>query len=118
MARYSHLPIYRAMYAFVRSMFQVQQKLPQSLKFTLGQKVFDSSLRCLKGIVVANGSKNKTKILSELTLEIEVIWTYLRLLHDLRGISSGEFGVFSEQLSEIGKQLSAWTKWNREQQQP
>jgi hypothetical protein len=114
MARYSHLPLYKSVYVLTREVFRLQQKMPKTIKFSLGQMMFESSLRCTKGIIVANGSKNKLKPLQEISLEVEVIWTYLRLLYDLKGISIGEFQHLSERLAEVSPQLQAWLKWEKE----
>ena len=113
MARYSHLPLYKSTYVLTREIFRLQQKMPKTLKFSLGLMLFESSLRCTKGIIVANGSKNKLKVLQEVSLEVEVIWTFLRMLHDFKGISPGEFQQLSERLMEVSTQLHAWIKWEK-----
>ncbi len=115
MARYSHLPLYKLTYVLTREIFKLQQKMPKTLKYTLGQMMFESSLRCVKGIIVANGSKNKLKPLQEVLLETETIWTYSRLLYDLKGLSIGEFQNLSERLTDIGPQMNAWIKWEKTQ---
>ncbi len=51
--------------------------------------------------------------LQTLLLEVETLWAYLRLLHDLKGISAGEFQNLSERLADIGPQATAWMKWDR-----
>ena len=75
------------MYRFIKEFYRVKAKLPRYVKNDLGQMVSLSALSCVKGIVVANGSLLKTKTLSEIIIEIEAIWTLLRLLYDLKGIS-------------------------------
>lgn len=67
-------------------------------------------------MVLANRAKEKERHLARLLLEIEVEWAMLRLLYELKGISSGEFKVLSERLTDIGKQSQSWLKWQREQQ--
>ena len=114
MARYSHLPLYKSTYVLTREVYRLQQKMPKTFKFTLGLMLFESSLRCTKGIIVANGSKNKLKPLQEVILEVEVIWTYLRMLYDLKAISGGEFQHLSERVAEVSPQLQAWLKWEKE----
>lgn len=111
MARYQHLPLYQETYAFSREVYRMKVKLPKELKHDLGSMVFQAALRCIRCIIFANGLKVKQKPLQELLLEIEMLWSYLRLLHDLRGISHGEFQVLTERLESIGKQAQAWQKW-------
>ena len=115
MARYQHLPIYKSCYVFSRECYRLKLKLPKMLKHDLGSEVFRSSLRCLKLIVLANGSQQKIKYLQSLLSEVEILWFYLRLLYDLRAISKGEFKVISERLADLGKQTNAWLNWEKKQ---
>ena len=111
MARYQHLPLYQEVYSLLREIHKIRVKLPKDLKHELGVLIFQAALRCIRCIVFANGVKAKQKPLQELLLEIEMLWTYLRLLHDLKGISRGEFQVLSMILESISKQAQAWQKW-------
>ncbi len=113
MARTRHLPLYVAIYAFCRETYRLKVKLPKALKYDLGQETFQSAIKMLKCVVVANASKEKTPPLGRLLIEIDVQWALLRLLFDLRGISEGEFRVLSERLDEIGKQTQGWISWDR-----
>jgi len=113
MARNNHLDIYQDTYRFCREVFRVKQKLPKILKYDLGEKMGVSSLVLIKAIVIANGSKDKTKALTTMALEIDVLWVYLRLAHDFKGITRGEFQVLSELLHEISKQNKNWLAWAR-----
>jgi hypothetical protein len=70
---------------------------------------------CIKGIIFANGSIEKAPYLREVALEVEMMWTYLRLLFDLKGISKGEFQVLSEHIADLGPQISSWMKWEKAQ---
>ena len=115
MARFKHLEIYQQTYKLNREIFRIKQKLPKTLKFDLGEFVFRSSLRMIRGIVIANGTKDKSKVLQQIALEIELLWVYFRMLYDFQGISRGEFQVLSEQLTEISKQNQKWIKWSKEQ---
>ncbi|MBY0472496.1 four helix bundle protein [bacterium] len=111
MSRYEHLSLYQACYTFSREIYRIKLKLPAALKHDLGAQVFTSCLRCLRCVIFANGSQRKSRPLQELLLEIESLRTYTRLLHDLRGISKGEFQTLSERLREMAAQANAWHKW-------
>jgi hypothetical protein len=115
MARYQHLPLFQKTYAFSKEIFLLKSNLPKSLKHDLGGDLFASVLRCIKLIVFANGQKVRGKALTELGLEIQVQWVYLRLLHDLKAISAGQFRELSERLAEISPQVNAWKSWDDKQ---
>ena len=66
-------------------------------------------------MIFSNGSERKEAPLRDLVLEVETQWVYLRLLHDQKGLSIGQFEVLGKRLSDIGSQVGAWRKWNKEQ---
>ena len=112
-ARYQHLPVYQLSYSLVRESYHLKAKLPKLLKYDLGSDISRSCLRVLKGAILANSHAgvSRVRILVQVSLEVEVLWTYYRLLYDLKGISGGEFQVISERLIELGSQINAWLKW-------
>ena len=115
MARYQHLPVYQALYALSVHSYRLKIKLPKTLKHDLGEIYFEAVVKCLRGVILANGSVNKIRPLQQVLLEFETLWVYSRLLLELRGISAGEFQVLSEMLNSLGKQLNAWLKWEKSQ---
>lgn len=115
MARFKHLEIYQSAYKFTREVYQIKTKLPKTLKFDLGEKISNSCLKVIRGVVVANGTKDRVKVLLQISLEIETLWVFLRMLFDFKGISRGEFEVLSNLLSNIAKQNQSWIKWSKEQ---
>ncbi len=116
MARYKHLEIYQQGYRLSKEIYRVKKKLPKATKYDLGEMAMSSSIKILRGIIVANGSKDKLKFIQIVSLEIEVMWIYLRLLFDFEGISHGEFRDLSTILSELSKLNNNWQIWaNKEQ---
>lgn len=114
-ARFKHLEIYQSAYKFTREVYQIKTKLPKNLKFDLGEKTLNSCLKIIRGLVIANGTKDRVKVLLQISLEIETLWVFLRMLFDFKGISRGEFEVLSSLLSNVAKQNQAWIKWSKEQ---
>ncbi len=115
MARFKHLEIYQSAYKFTREVYQIKTKLPKNLKFDLGEKTLNSCLKIIRGLVIANGTKDRVKVLLQISLEIETLWVFLRMLFDFKGISRGEFEVLSNLLSNVAKQNQSWIKWSKEQ---
>jgi hypothetical protein len=85
------------------------------MKHDLGDMTGRCSLRLIRAIVIANGSKDKAKPLQAAVLEVENLWVFTRLMFDLKGISQGEFKVISEILNGISKQLANWRAWAQKQ---
>jgi hypothetical protein len=115
MSRFQHLPLFQKCYGFVKEVYKLKLLLPKNLKHELGSDLLKSSLHCTKLVVLANGSENKERALKELFLEVQVIWVWLRLLVDLKAISTGQFQELSERLAEIEKQVSTWAIWDKKQ---
>ncbi|NDC24702.1 MAG: hypothetical protein EBZ49_11335, partial [Proteobacteria bacterium] len=105
-ARYQHLPLYQATYAYTKEIYRLKCRLPKLIRHDLGQDLFRSSVKALKLIVFANGLEKKKEALLILSLEMEVHWVWLRLLVDTKAVSVGEFKALSERLSEITQQIS------------
>ncbi len=115
MSRYQHLPLYDALYRYTKELYVLKSRLTKNLKNDLGQALCESALRSLKLVVFANGSLKKESSLRDLALEIETQWIFLRLVHDQKGMSLGQFKVLAERLTEISKQVSAWRKWSKDE---
>ncbi len=94
--------------------FETKIKLPKTLKGDLGQMTFLSALKLTRGVIIASSSQDKSKVLNLVALEIDVIWQFLRLMYDLKGISKGEFQVLSEVLTDISDQIQKWLNWSKE----
>ena len=69
MARFKHLEIYQSAYKFTREVYQIKTKLPKNLKFDLGEKTLNSCLKIIRGLVIANGTKDRLKVLLQISLE-------------------------------------------------
>ena len=72
MARTRHLPLYAAIYGFSKETYRLKVKLPKALKYDLGQDVFQSAVKMLKCVVIANASREKWPYLTRLLVEIDV----------------------------------------------
>ena len=116
LARYQHLPLYQATYAYAKEVYRLKCRLPKLLRHDLGAELFRSSLKALKLIVLANGLEKKKETLVALALEMESHWVCLRLLFDVKAISLGDFKAFSERLSDITEQVSKWRSWEKKHQ--
>ena len=114
MARFQHLPLYQATYSLCLHAYRLKLKMSKSLKHDAGEAFVTNCLKCLKIIVIANQLQDKKKHLDMLHFEFEMLWVSSRLLLDMRGITPGEFKLVSETLTDIGKQVQAWRKWERQ----
>ena len=111
MARFQHLPLYQATYSLCLNSHRLKLKMSKNLKHDAGEAFVNNCLKCLKIIVITNQLQEKKKHLDMLHFEFEMLWASSRLLLDMQGITSEEFKVLSEALTDIGKQVQAWRRW-------
>ena len=89
MNKVAELEIYQTAYVLSREIYKIQQKMPKALKFSLGSKLLDSIMIVIRSIVIASSRKDKVLPLEDMTSEIEVLWTWLRMGYDLKPPLSG-----------------------------
>ena len=58
-------------------------------------------------MIFSNGSERKEAPLRDLVLEVETQWVYLRLLHDQKGLSIGQFEVLGKRLIKMIQLISS-----------
>jgi hypothetical protein len=111
MSRTAALPIYKTIYLLLRDLERMRLKMPKAHRHDLGEKAVSSALDCVRLVVGANASEDKRELLARLVVEIEVLWTWVRLLYDFRCISAGEFKTVAERLAEVQVQSDGWKRW-------
>ncbi len=79
MARYEHLPIYRAAFDLSVHMEKIVRNFSRYHKYTLGTQLRECSMGILKRIIMANNSRDRGPLLLELRRELEWFKTLARL---------------------------------------
>lgn len=115
MARIKDLEVYKCSYQFNKMIMDTKINMPVKLKNDLGQMTMEACLRITRGIVIANESRDKTRILQRVLIEIDVIWQFLRMMYDFKTISRGQYEVLSEKLTDLSMQLQKWLNWSKEE---
>jgi len=110
MARYEHLPIYRAAYDIAVYIEKIVRQFARYHKYTLGSELRRRSLTVLEGIVRANNAANRAELLLGLRQEVEAFKVVARLSHDSGAFSTKKYLYLSEKLTEIAKQNEGWLK--------
>lgn len=110
MAQVEHLIIFQKTYNFLRQIYSDCNNFPKSQKFVLAQRIEGLSTDFLKKIILANQIKNKTQVLKEANIELEVLRIYVRLAKDLCFLPYKRYVILSDYLNEIGRMLGGWIK--------
>ena len=111
MARYDHLPIYRAAFDLSVHMEKIVRNFSRYHKYTLGTELRNCSRGVLRGIIEANNSHDKGPFLLQLRRDLEWLKVLARLCHEAGGFSGTRAYLYvSERIVHILKQNEGWLK--------
>jgi len=114
MARYEHLPIYKAAMDLCVYLEQTVRKFSRYNKYTLGQELRDLSRAILLLIIRANSTLDREQILQELTNSCEMLKVMLVLAKEVRAFESFKsFQHASSMAVILSKQSEGWLKSSR-----
>lgn len=114
MAQYDNRPVYKAAYDLLQSIYKDMGNVPRDVKFTLVETLKNDLTSILMLIYRANSSFGKLPLIVSAREQIVDVKIRLRLLHDLRHISTKLYARLAGQSESISKQLSAWQKYTQE----
>lgn len=108
--------IFQEVYDLILLLYQVVRGFPKSQQFVLGQRIEQTAVTILGGIVEANSSEEKLPHLRQVSVELEKLRVFVRLAKDLRFVSFGGYEALSLRVDTIGRMLGGWTKWAAERE--
>ncbi len=91
----------------------VLAKFPRDHKFTLGDRVLNRLLDVQQECLRAYYGKEKMGPLTEANLVLEMARHHVRLAHDLKLVSSGQYEVFARKMEDVGRMIGGWMKKSR-----
>jgi hypothetical protein len=108
-------PALEKMYRFMLWLVPTVDKLPRSQKFLLGDRIQQTALCALEGIVEATYSKSSGPILAQVNLALERLRILFRLTFDLQFIDMRRYEFASRAIDEVGRLVGGWKKAGHEQ---
>ena len=85
-------------------------KYPKSVKFTFSDRIINTNMDILDGIIIAIYEKDRIHILKEVNISMERLRIYMRLSMDKKYISIKQHEFISKDINETGKMLGGWIK--------
>jgi hypothetical protein len=107
------LPIIRAYYDFVLWLSPKIAKFPRDRRFVLGERIERQLYAILEDLIRAKYRKDRKSILEQVNLGLEILRFQLRLAKDLRCLSLKSYGLASEKMVDVGRQVGGWQKQAR-----
>jgi len=116
MARYEHLPLFKAVYDFNLYFFRLSKGFPKDFKYGLAQEIRSLTTGLMDLVILANNSGlEKDLHLRAGEVDIERIKIKIRMLSDLKVMNIKSYGYSSGCLVDISKQIVAWRNWAEKQ---
>ncbi len=111
MARYEHLPIYRAAFDLAVHVEKIVRNFSRYHKYSLGTELRERSRKLLERIMEANQSRERAAVLGQLRLELEQLKLLARLCHESGGFASTRAYLHvAERVVEISRQNEGWLR--------
>lgn len=106
------MKIFHKSYEFLKWLHTLLNKFPKAEKYTMAQKIENTSLDFLGYIIQANNDFDKKKSLRLAIVELDKLRIFFRLSKDLQFISFSQYEYGSKLINEIGRMLGGWYKKN------
>ncbi len=108
----TEIPIFTKLYEFYKNLSVVIPSFPKTKRYTLGQKLDNTSLDILELIITATylSRDKKLPILQKAGIKLELLKILIRLSYEIKCIDSKKYQQSSLQIIEIGKMLGGWIK--------
>jgi hypothetical protein len=111
MARYEHLPIYKAAFDLNLYFEKIVRHFSRYHKYTLGTELRNRAREIVKLIVRANNSQEKLETLQVLREELEQLKLTIRLCKEVKAFHNFKsFQVAINQVIDLSKQNEGWIK--------
>jgi len=113
-ARYEHLPIYKAAMDFGVYLEGMVHNFSRYHKYTTGQELRNLAREIIKLIIRANSSRDKSDTLSELVIQCEMLKTMLFFAKETKAIQSFKAFQYASGLAVLlCRQSEGWLKSSR-----
>ncbi|MDR0863765.1 MAG: four helix bundle protein [Candidatus Symbiothrix sp.] len=109
MATYDQLMIYKQAYDLTTDLMPLTKSMDRGYKFTLGERINNASvemLLCVYRINITSGDRDRYFVSAR--EQVELVRLLLRLMKDLRLVTTNRFTRLNESVESISKQLTGW----------
>jgi len=111
MARYEHLPIFKAMMELAIHVERIASRFSKAHKYTLGSELRRMCHQALGTIAAANSVKDREGLLLELRQVLERIKIHLVLAREVQAFSHKEqFAQATRLVVEVSRQNEGWLR--------
>ena len=103
-------PLFVHWYKTLSWILTTVERFPKQARFTIGQRLIDSSLDIVEHIIEAIYTKKRAHILDSINLSLEKQRVLFRIAHDRRYLSTQQYEYIVKALDEAGRMTGGWRK--------
>src|SRR3990167_1375118 len=106
------IPIFAKIYDFYKNLSQFLTVFPKAKRYTLGQKIDQTSLDIVELTITAGylPREQKLPLLQKISVKLDLLKILLRLSSETRCLDNNKYQTLISQILEIGKMLGGWLK--------
>jgi hypothetical protein len=111
MAKYEHLPIYKASFDLLLYFEQIVKNFSRYNKYTHGSSLRNTAREMIILIIRANSAKDKVNVLEDLRIKIEELKIQIRICKEIKAFHNfNSFETSIKQVIAIAKQNEGWIR--------
>ena len=106
------IPIFAKIYDFYKNLSQFLTVFPKAKRYTLGQKIDQTSLDIVELTITAGylPREQKLPLLQKISTKLDLLKILLRLSWETKCLNNNKYLTLTSQLIEIGRMLGGWIK--------
>lgn len=109
----SDIPIIIKLYDFYKSLSLTITLFPKTRRYTLGQKLDNTTLEIFELLFSIPQDKEKTITLKRISVKLDLLKILLRLSKDTNALPNKKYIELQSILQEIGKMLGGWIRYSK-----
>jgi hypothetical protein len=114
MNQHSHLPIYNTTFSLLKDLHQRVPKFAKLYKYTLGERMLDSTMNMLMIIIKANSQKDMKErvfLIEALMEKTDEMLIHIRIAEELKLFNSqNAYPFLAQKITDISRQSAGWKK--------
>ncbi|MBI4276746.1 four helix bundle protein [Candidatus Uhrbacteria bacterium] len=105
-------PVFQKVFDLLKEYHTLRSKFPKTEKYTLGERIEETILTALIGIIEAGHVKKEWKLqpIEQSLRKTELAKILFRLAFETRCITERQYLTTGEQLQRIGQMLGGWRR--------
>lgn len=103
-------PIFVKLYDFYLQVTQVIVRFPKTKRYTLGQRIDETTLEMFGILFSLPLASEKVIPLGQVSCRLDLLKVLLRLAKDTQSLPINQYLALEAQLQEIGKMLGGWIR--------